>query len=238
LSVVASRTVLFPPILVLPGMDGTGELLGPFVAQLSTRMSVQVVTYPPGEPLGYAELIARVEAQAPNLPYMILGESFSGPIAIDIASRDPLVAGLVLASSFARHPLPSWLEPAARWIDVRAVPQAAIAAALLGPDGDAMLRARLAEVIAKVAPGTMRARASAALRVDKRRELKSIGRPVFCLAGRRDRLLGTRCIAEIQAVKPACEVTWFDAPHMLLETHAAAAAEAVVEFCSRAAAEL
>ena len=45
-------------LVLLPGMDGTGELFAPFVAALKREFKVVVVRYPTNEPLGYAELEA------------------------------------------------------------------------------------------------------------------------------------------------------------------------------------
>ena len=40
--------------LLLAGMDGTGELFGPFVEALGGEFQVKVVRYPNSEPLGCA----------------------------------------------------------------------------------------------------------------------------------------------------------------------------------------
>ena len=39
------------PIVVLPGMDGTGKLFEPFVARLSRSRRVEVIAYPANQPL-------------------------------------------------------------------------------------------------------------------------------------------------------------------------------------------
>jgi hypothetical protein len=51
------------------------------------------------------------------------------------------------------------------------------------------------------------------------------------LHGRFDRLVGKKCVEEITSAQPGCQVRWFDASHMLLETHADEAAKAINEFC-------
>jgi len=222
-----------PPIVVLPGMDGTGDLLRPFADLLSVQRRVDVVAYPTDKALGYDALIGLIEATAPQKPYFILGESFSGPIAIEIAASDRRVAGLILASSFARHPLPTWFQVPARWINVSHLPDVLMAAVLLGRQGSTDLRTRLGRTVAAVRADVLQSRAVAALQVDKRAQLRSVRCPILCLAGRRDRLLGERCVREICAAQPKCDVVWLDAPHMLLETHPEDAAEAVNQFCAR-----
>src|SRR5438270_9623813 len=117
------------PIFLLPGMDGTGHLLDGLADRLSARRPVRLLSYPLDQPLGYADLVSHVLERLPDGPFVILGESFSGPVAIEIAARQQPTVGLILASSFARHPLPAWLAPLAGFIDLKWVPKGIIAAA-------------------------------------------------------------------------------------------------------------
>jgi len=109
-------------ILLLPGMDGSGVLLTGLVHRLSQHRPVRVISYPNSEPLTYDELTTFVIERTPDSRFVILGESFSGPIAIEVAATEPRVAGLILASSFARHPLPTLFVPLAQMLDLRWVP--------------------------------------------------------------------------------------------------------------------
>ena len=74
-------------LLLLPGMDGTGRLFGPLLRALPPALSPVVVAYPVDQPYGYAELLPLVEAAAPaGAEFVVLGESFSGPLALLLAS--------------------------------------------------------------------------------------------------------------------------------------------------------
>ncbi|MGH6815446.1 MAG: alpha/beta fold hydrolase [Hyphomicrobiaceae bacterium] len=221
------------PMVLLPGMDGTGELLATLVDQLSLRCSVQVISYPATEPLDYDDLTAFVEKRTPKEPFVILGESFSGPIAIEIAAREPLVAGLILASSFARYPMPSLFAPIANMFDLRWMPRRIVEAALLGSTGYPELKTRLGQLLARMPHEIVRARVAEVLRVDKRNRLREITCPMLCLQGRFDWLVRKKCLDEMTSIQPKCQVRWFYASHMLLETHACEAAEAINEFCNR-----
>src|SRR6266446_9528996 len=219
-------------VLLLPGMDGTGELLTALVDQLSLLRFAQIISFPANRSLGYDDLIAFVAERTPKGRFAILGESFSGPIAIEIAATESRVAGLILASSFAWHPIPSLFVPLVQMLDMKWVPGRIVQAALLGSTGTPELRAHLCRVLERLPREIIRARASEVLRVDKRNRLRQINCPMLCLHGRFDRLVGKKCVDEITLVKPRCQVQWFDASHMLLETHTDAAAEAVNEFCN------
>src|SRR5687767_5910188 len=94
-------------LMLLPGMDGTGHLFAPFLEALGNEFNVKVVRYPGTEALNYAELEAVARAAMPDGPFVLLGESFSGPIAISLAaSGSPHLKGLVLCCTFARNPKP------------------------------------------------------------------------------------------------------------------------------------
>jgi pimeloyl-[acyl-carrier protein] methyl ester esterase len=219
------------PIILLPGMDGTGELLRALADQLSLYRPVQLIAYPPDRPLGYAQLVTYVRERVPNRPFAVLGESFSGPIAIEIAATDPRAVGLVLASSFARHPLPALFTVLTRLLDLRWLPKRIIAAALMGSTATPELTARLRRVLATLPHKVLQYRAREVLRVDKRNRLREVTCPVMCLQGRFDRLVSKRQVDEILTAQPRCHVHWFDSSHMLLATHPDAAVKAINQFC-------
>jgi pimeloyl-ACP methyl ester carboxylesterase len=221
-------------LLILPGMDGTGILLTALGDLLSSRRCVEVVSYPSDKPLGYDELTAFVVEHAPKGQFVILGESFSGPVAIDVAAIERgRVAGLILACSFARSPWPKWIAPIASTIDLNWVPRSIIEAALLGSAAGPELRASLRHVLASLPRGVLRARAAEVLRVDRRNRLREVICPILCLQGRFDRLIGKSALNKMISVQPRARVQWFDAGHMLLETHTDAAAEAINQFCDQ-----
>ena len=79
------------PAVLLPGMDGTGDLLTSFAARLAAHRPVDIIAYPAGQPLGYAALQTYIESRLPAGRFVVIGESFSGPLAIAVASLDVLV---------------------------------------------------------------------------------------------------------------------------------------------------
>jgi pimeloyl-[acyl-carrier protein] methyl ester esterase len=221
------------PIVLLPGLDGMGELLRSMSAQLAARRPVDLIDYPLDRWLSYAELVAYVVGRVPDRQFVILGESYSGPIAIAIAKTDPRVAGLVLASSFARHPLPAQLAHLVWALDLKWAPKPLIASALMGRWSAPETETQLYRVLAKLPREIVQGRVRDALRVDKLDQLRRTRCPLLCLHGRQDRLVGKRSVHEIIDARPDGKLQWLDAPHMLLTTHAEAAAGIIDAFCSR-----
>ena len=110
---------MMPQLVILPGLDGTGARITPFLREMERTVQVRVLEYPPDQPLGYAELESLVRQGLPQGErYVLLAESFSGPIAIRVAADPPPdLAGVILCGTFARNPLP-WLR-AVRALAVR-----------------------------------------------------------------------------------------------------------------------
>lgn len=176
-------------LVLLPGMDGSGELFAPFVEALGPEVPVVVVRYPGDRALGYADLAAIAQAAVPAGPHVILGESFSGPIvAMLAASAPPGLKGIVLCCSFVRSPRPllghlRFLLPV---LPMRWMPLGLLGRVLMGRWWSAPLQARLAGVMASLAPRVLRARLRAVLTVDAAGALAARRFPLLYLQASED----------------------------------------------------
>ena len=172
-------------VVILPGMDGTGIELTDFVAALAPEVEAIVVTYPNDRPMDYAghEAVARTSLPI-DRPFVLLGESYSGPIAISIAaSAPPGLIGLVLCCSFARNPRPalSWLRRLVPFVPTR-IPAAVPCWFLLGRFSTPRLENAIAQVLAQIDPGAFRARLNSIIDVDVTARLAAVRVPVLYLA--------------------------------------------------------
>jgi pimeloyl-ACP methyl ester carboxylesterase len=104
-----------PLFVFLPGMDGSGALLQPQVAGLSTGFDIRCLSIPPDDLRGWDELteqvaaLIRIEQQRhPGRRITVCGESFGGCLALRLITRFPnLCDQLILvnpASSVQRQP--------------------------------------------------------------------------------------------------------------------------------------
>ena len=80
-------------------------------AQIAPAVDARVIPFPTDEPLGYAELETLVRQALPaDRRFVLLAESFSGPLAIRIGADPPRgLAGVILCGTFAKNPYP-WLR--------------------------------------------------------------------------------------------------------------------------------
>ena len=96
-----------PKLVLLPGMDGTGELFDSFVKALPQSFTTEIVRYPPNRCLTSSELLHLVDSNAfGSEPFVLIAESFSSPLAIQWAATNPLnLKGLVICAGFTTSPI-------------------------------------------------------------------------------------------------------------------------------------
>jgi pimeloyl-[acyl-carrier protein] methyl ester esterase len=221
-------------LVLLPGMDGTGELFAPFVEALAGEFPIHIVRYPLTETHGYAGLVAVAEAALPPEGSLVLvGESFSGPIAIALAAAHPeRVAGLVLGGSFARNPRPllSVFRALTPLVGLGRIPVGLASAILLGDFATPRTRAALGRAFAKVPPSVLRARLEAVLAVDVTADLAKVLVPVLYLRALQDRLVPESSAAHIAKHCSRTQVVDLEGAHAILQASPEASARAVAEF--------
>jgi pimeloyl-ACP methyl ester carboxylesterase len=221
-------------LVLLPGMDGTGTLFEPFVAALGSAFTVKAVRYPATEPLGYTELEAVVRAALPaEEPFVILGESFSGPIAVSLAaSCSSQLKAVILCCTFVRNPLPlpAALRHFVHLLPLGMAPMGLLNRLLLGAFSTPALRSSLARAIAQVAPSALRARLRAVLSVDVSAQLSGLGVPVLYLRASGDRVVPRAASELIARLRPRTEVVQLEGPHCLLQAVPSQAGQVVGAF--------
>lgn len=218
-------------LVLLPGMDGTGELFAPFCAAIGGN--TQVVRYPESSAFTYEELETLVLAELPTHgPYVLLGESFSGPIAISIAAKRPrMLRGVVLCCSFSKNPRPGLrlLRGLVNLLPVKP-PVAVLARVLAGRFATPSLQEALLRALAQASTRAFRARMTAVIGVDVVPALRAIAVPLLYLRASEDRVVPPGAADLILKEMPSARVTDLVAPHFLLQTVPTEAAALVTRF--------
>jgi pimeloyl-ACP methyl ester carboxylesterase len=95
-----------PPLVLVPGMDGTGQLFYrqvPLVAQRYRVATYRLRDDAPSMSVLVEDLAQVIGALTPGGPAVVVGESFGGTVALSFAlARPDLVAALVVINSFPR----------------------------------------------------------------------------------------------------------------------------------------
>lgn len=218
-------------LVLLPGLDGTGRFFARLEQRLGNRTVLQTVRYPASQPMGYSDLIGYVRSLIGTEPAVVLGESFSGPIAIRLAASHPeQIKGLILAATFVTSPWPRWMVRAAALANPSSVPRAWIDAVLRGPADDPELAAEIASILSRLDPKVRQARLRAVADVNVLDDLKRVRCPILALHGRSDWLVPKYRLCKAIKAKPGAVMTLLDGPHMLLQRNPAGAANAIEDF--------
>jgi pimeloyl-ACP methyl ester carboxylesterase len=219
---------------LLPGLDGTGKLFSEFVKYLGSSVDSLIVAYPKDQPMGYDELEALVWAALPrNQPFVLLGESFSGPIAIRIAARSPAgLAAVILCGTFAKNPFPWlwWARPLAAYLPLKSLPRWVRAPLMWGSASPQRAPAQTERAMAGVSPAVIRHRIATLLAVDESAALGAIRLPTLVLRARRDRVISRAATQWILKTLPRALLVEIDGPHLLLQTRPAECAAVVLAF--------
>jgi pimeloyl-ACP methyl ester carboxylesterase len=220
-------------LVMIPGMDGTGRLFDPLRTSLPASFRLHVLPYAEAGPCGYAELARRLRAGLPETPFVLLGESFGGPLAILLAAQRPAgLRGLVLAATFAACPRP-WARHArtllplvhmnarfARWS----------APWLIGRGAPPSLREAYLDSVSRLDNETLRARLEAVLAVDETATLRDIDVPLLCLRASHDVLVPPSTEAALRGARPDGCFETVAGPHGILQANPAMCARHIAGF--------
>ena len=219
-------------IILLPGLDGTGHLFQWLTPYLDD-MDVQVESLPTEGPQDYTSLTAWFAERLPkNEPFVLLAESFSSPIAVQLAQQNANIQAVIFVAGFLSKPrrlslrlakrylgkkllLRPWVKWfGARWIFQKQATQDVLAAFYdcLHQLDNKILRARFSS-ISRLKPHPVK-----------------LHQPCLYLRPHMDVLVTHNTLAEFVQTCPKLQVMGFDAPHFILQTQSHTAAQRIREF--------
>jgi pimeloyl-[acyl-carrier protein] methyl ester esterase len=222
-------------LVLLPGMDGSVELLRGFVAALAEGLEAETLWYPPDQWMDYRDLAGTLRgAMSVDEPFVLVAESFGVPLAILIAALEPPnLQGIVLCAGFATSPVRGWkrsvLRDLAPLLSHVAVPEIVARYWMVGDKAPRALVQSVRDSVSWVTPKVLSSRVREALHVDVRAELAQVKVPILYVQPTRDRLVDAVCVEEMRMVK-AGRMVAIDGPHLLMQAEPALCAEAVKEF--------
>jgi pimeloyl-[acyl-carrier protein] methyl ester esterase len=223
-------------LVLLPGLDGSGEMSRAFAR--ACRHPCDAIALPDAGPQGYRALAEQVREELPTAPFVLVAQSFSGPIAIELAAGGvPGLRALVLVATFARAPRPALLALASMLplsLGFRVRPPAMALRAVGFGDAPPALVAHAQDVLREAQPSAMAARVRAVAMVDVRERLRSISVPCLYLRATRDRLVPAECAEVFRSHLSDLEIADVDAPHFVLQVEPERCAARIDAFVDRA----
>jgi pimeloyl-ACP methyl ester carboxylesterase len=202
-------------------MDGSGTLFFPFLRELPDWVTPLVVSYPPDQPLDYPGHLEIVMAALPtDRPFVLLGESFSGPLALIAAAQNPSgLRGVILCATFVTWPLllPPVFARLAVALGAFRLKSNRLFHRLVFGLADEKLRLLSFTALACLTPTVLAARARAVMTVDCTRELRECPVPLLVLVADHDRIVARRNSGLIQQIRSDAKLLHFNAPHLILQ---------------------
>ena len=218
-------------LVLLPGLNGNSSLFAPLLAQLGD-LPCSVLELPHQGPQDHDNLANALDDQLGETPFVLLGESFSGPLAFRLALRhSSAMKGLILAASFlspphpllplacrlpipANLPAPAWLL---RWLCIE--------------DATPAVLQLLQNEIRHLSPQLVRQRLQAMTRLQS--PLDSLSLPTLHLWPTRDRLVSHAAALSIGLHCRDLRVSRIEGPHFLLQSRPEACVQAIQQFIAK-----
>jgi len=221
-------------LVLLPGLDGTEVFFRPLLTALPEWIQPVVVTYPTAGANGYADLLPVVEAAVESLQaFYVLGWSFSGPLALALAAKEPKrTHGVILSASFVGPPLPllPWVRFAVGAPVVTFLRLARRIPGLLPRRWPEQLKCDKATTLRRVPAPVIAARAQAIIALDARTVLHACRAPIVYLTGSQDHLVPRHNAELIVREVPTVQVVTIEGSHMAMYTNPVAAVVAITRF--------
>ena len=220
--------------VLMPGFDGTGDLYQGLIEELGNELGSVVVCYSSNNSLG--EYVDEAISQAPkNQPIILIAESFSGPIALEIVDRGELdVRGLVLSATFLSPPLKPAIELGLKMpIFPKSIKKQTAKSFCLNGVGKEDVVSAVNASVASMSKSAIKSRLSALLEMDAAAAASQCEIPVLYLQASQDRLISSSRSDDLVDALSNCGREIIDAPHLLFQANPESATESIGKWVDR-----
>ncbi len=223
-------------LVMLPGLDGTGLLFSYFIDQFQDRSRIIVVEYPRDELLDYDQLADVVHSQLPKSgQFILIAESFAGPIAARLIDH-PQLSAIIFCASFLTSPQPLLLEvmtpmPLSLLVHLP-LPSFPLRLACFGFTCPEAVLDSFRATIQLVKPEVIEYRLQLLLNVDDLWRIRTSPVPLGYLKASDDRLVPASNQVEIKQTFHPLITREIAGPHFLLQVVPDVAKTAILKLCS------
>ena len=233
MSILGGHTIVF-----LPGLDGTGISFEPLQRVLPKDVDSKVVRYPPDRLLSFEDTVEQAWEQAHTAQgdILVLAESFSGPVAVELVGSGRLKAkALILSSTFARWPRPRFLKILSH-APLEAMmripwPKSLLQTVIEGGAETADLFLDMWKRVRMLVPAKVLAhRIKMLRRMDVRHWLAKTTVPCLYLQASRDRTVPPSALFDFVERVPDLRIRRIKGPHFILQAQPRACLVAILDF--------
>jgi pimeloyl-ACP methyl ester carboxylesterase len=217
-------------LVLLPGMDGTGNLFRDFVDYCDCDGSI--IALPVEGKQTYPELAEKIKDELPKEDYILLAESFSSglvPHLFNLAQHKP--RAVVFVSGFLYTPKPFLIRclrlMPLRWLrKLPGVQMLTKYACIRGASDDAWNLCW--SVLSKMDSKLIKKRLDAIQKINHLNY--KIDVPILILMAKDDKLVAGHCLFRAINLLPNVHVRVFDGPHFLLQQNPQPTAKLIMDF--------
>lgn len=192
---------------------------------------MSVLSYP-ADLTHYSDLTEWIAERLPEEEFVLIAESFSGPLAAMIAAGKPAhLKGVIFVATFAKspRPAPTFLAHLLRVMPTQSRLLSKFAQPLLmGSWASAAFTSLFCDAMEKVPPATLSKRLHEVLRVDVSEQLAEIDVPKLYLQASNDWLVPKRMDEDF--AQASCSIQNIKGPHFLLQANPKDATGAIEDF--------
>ncbi len=210
-------------LILIPGLDGSGKFFEPFLEYYG-RAHAEVIPLPQSGPQDYAALTEYVSQRLPrNKDYVLLGESFGGAIAANLAlSSLARLKGVVFVAAFLSPPA-WWATMLGLVLPLEATIPTPLGRMILrvllaGPQASAETMRWVQSVVGATPAGIIKARIRAIRAMPPPRGKTAI--PALYLGATGDNLIAAGKFAEFSRHFSDLKLLKLEAPHLILPARA------------------
>ncbi|MFO1452378.1 MAG: alpha/beta hydrolase [Opitutaceae bacterium] len=227
-------------VVLLPGLHGTSGLMTEFIRCRPEGVDTLALDYPTHQVMAYPALIPWVCGQLSTVPgpIVLLGESFSGPVALAAATQlADRVRAVILVATFVVPPRTRLLRLLPWTLGFALTrPLFALQVRLARTPASVSLLTAAARELQTVAPRVLAHRIHAVLTVDASDLLRRATVPILYLQAAGDPVVPARAFQTIRAIRPDAELKTIPTSHLLLQARPNEAWAAISDFLTRHAA--
>ncbi|WP_321530401.1 serine aminopeptidase domain-containing protein [uncultured Desulfuromonas sp.] len=222
-------------LFLLPGLDGTGTLFDPLLRELPTKCVLEVISYPTDQPQTFEQHVEHVAERLPkHTPIILLAESFSGPVAIEILSSGEFqIERVIFVATFVKSPQPTILG-VAKHLPLSSLLQLNLPSVLVryycfGKKATETQIELFKKNVGKVAPEVLAQRLKILATVDLTNKLKDIKVPCCYIQAKNDKLVSSGAVTDFEKGIKKLRVHRINGPHLILQAEPKACAEVICQ---------
>ncbi len=222
-------------LMLLPGLDGTGNLFSPILSELPA-FDYEVISLPETGDQDYRSLTAWVRKRLPQQNFILIAESFSGPIAAALAEDGITnMKGIIFVATFLSVPNKQLIKMA-RFLPIQFLALLPIAtsfhrALFLGRGADKELMNGFQSTVRALPSALIKARLTSILTLPLK--LEKCDLPVVYIRATGDRLVSVTKADEFSRYFNNVTFRLVDGPHFILQAKPVECAAIISELANK-----